>query len=160
MTHRSTRNVFMVQPNVRIQTLASFVTEDIQAFVIIRLNSWQQISQNTRYEIFTLVTTNISALRCIKCCVVWQMWAGVSEKSAVSTIKEAENARLLPQKRRQKLYQATRRHAPQDDVLQPRNMSLLYKVTRSARPAISHSALHNRIHKRTVQHKLCETNRR
>ena len=85
------------------------------------------------------------------------MWGGVSEKSAVSTINVAESARLLPQKRPQKLYQATRRHAPQDDVLQPPNRSLPYKVTRSVRPAISHSALHNRTHKRTVQHKLRET---
>jgi len=161
MTHRSTCNVFVAHPNVRIQAQASFVTEDFPAFVIIRVNSWLQLSQNTRWRFSRWwLTTHISALRRKKHCIFWQMWAGVSEKSAVSTNKVGENAHLLPQKRRQKLYQVTRRHASQDDVFQPRNRSLPYKVTRSARPAISHSGMHNRTHERTVQHKLCETNRR
>jgi len=50
MTHRSTCNVFTAHPNVRIQAQASFVTEDFLAFVIIRVNSWLQSSQNTRWR--------------------------------------------------------------------------------------------------------------
>jgi hypothetical protein len=121
--------VFIAHPNVRIQVQASFVTENFQAFVITRVNSWLQPSQNTRCEVFTLVTTNICVTADKTLCSLIDVSRRFSEICCLHHQGSWKCAHLLPQKCRKTLFQATRRHAPQDDVLHPRNRSLPYKVT-------------------------------